>query len=160
MRYVAIGLIAMAAAMISSWYKKRLRERVEALEAMLGLVEHISSRVSGYMEPPSVWAENFESGSRAVGELLQLIKSGVRPSEAYERSADVIGTSVEAQALLGEFFSSLGGREIAEERRSIDRTLGGLRELVERERRAADERSGVAAVMALMLSAGGAILII
>ena len=78
MKYLGIALIALASSLGFSVYKRKLCARVDRLSAVFRLVEHISERVSGYLEPPSVWARGFSSGDCEVDGFLSLVASGVR----------------------------------------------------------------------------------
>lgn len=160
MRYVGLLLLALAALLLTSLYRKRLLSRVATLEACLALAMHARSRVSGYLEPPSVWAESFSHGNGEVMALATRVREGEPPADAYLSAADGLSLSREAREALGVFFSELGRDGVDIERRSMDRGIDRISALLEKERDECAERGRIAAVMALMLSAGGAILII
>ena len=160
MRYVGMALIVLSAALISSAYRARLSARTAALEALVALAIHIRSRVSGYLEPPDVWAQSHRTEHAAVAELLERIRSGDSPEAAYLSVADGLSLSAEASEVFGGFFSALGRGDMGEERKKNDSCVDKLSELLEKERDECAQRGRIAAIMALMLSAGGVILII
>ena len=160
MRYIGLFFIILAALFISSAYRAALAARCAALEAFLALATHIRSRVSGYLEPPEVWASGFSAENDGVERMLGRIRSGEGVYSAYTSVRDGLSLSREAKELVGAFFKELGRDAVEIERKSMDGVVDKLSVLLDKERDECSQRGRVAAVMALMLSAGGAILII
>lgn len=160
MKYVGIALVALAAALVTSSYRSRLLARTSLLETFVALALHIRARVTGYLEPPSVWANGYRAEGDEVGELLLRVRRGETPEAAYLAIRDGLSLSAEAKELVGSFLSGLGRDDVGNERKNMDIGVDKLSALLEKERDECAERGRIAAVMALMLSAGGAILII
>lgn len=161
MKYIGIALVVLAAALITSSYRSRLLARTSLLEAFVSLALHIRARVSGYLEPPSVWANGYQTEQKnEVQELLSRVRRGETPEAAFLAIRDGLSLPEEAKELLGSFFSGLGREDTVGEKRNMDVGVDKLSVLLEKERDECAERGRIAAVMALMLSAGGAILII
>ena len=160
MRYIGLALIILAVAVVTYSYRARLFARVSTLEAYLALAMHIRSRVSGYLEPPSVWAESFSSENGDAMALALRVRGGEMPGEAYLSLMDGLLLSEEAKEMLGTFFSRLGSGGLESEREGMDSGVNRLSVLLEKERDDCAQRGRIAAVMALMLSCGGAILMI
>lgn len=160
MRYVGLALVILAAVILTSSYRAVLSARVATLESYMALILHIRSRVSGYLEPPSVWAESFGKEGDGVRAFVERVRQGESPADAYLALRDGLSLSREAKEAIGSFFSGLGREGVEAERKSMDIGVDKLSALLEKERDECEERGRIAAVMALMLSAGGAILII
>lgn len=160
MKYIGLAMLALAAVLLTSAYKRALHIRVSALEDFVRLISHIRKRVCECIEPPKEWASCYNDGGRYTEEMLALIRAGQPPSTAFRSVSDGLPLSAEAKEALRGFFASLGRCGVDHERREIDRAVSQIGEMLERERDERDERARLAAVMALMLSAGSAILII
>ena len=160
MKYIGLAALALAAVLLTSAYKRALSIRVCALEDFVRLIAHIRSRVCECMDPPEGWSACYSDGGRYTEEMVVLIRNGQSPSVAFRSVSDGLPLSMDAKAALDGFFASLGKCAIAQERHGIELAVSQIGEILERERDDRDERSRLAAVMALMLSAGGAILII
>ena len=160
MRYVGCALIMLAAALVSSWYRASMASRLAALAALLSLSRHIFSRVSEYMEPPSVWSVGFLTGCPEVDALVEMIASGMTPAEAYGRGRLRALLSPSAREAADGLFNSPPRGEIGAERRVLGEITERIAAIYESERTEAGERCRVFAVMALMLSSGAVILIV
>lgn len=160
MRYLGAALIILAAALIASAYRERLHMRVRATEDVLALVRYIRERIVSGLEPPRVWARGFSGENQTLREMTAEIMRGVSPLDAYSDVRQRLQLSADADACLSELLSALGGIDIARGARLLERAEDTLSDILGKMRREAAERTRLAALVALMLSVGGAIVII
>ena len=158
MKYLGLALLVLAAWLIASAYRRALRLRASALEEVVSLARYAYSRVSEHLEPPAVWAAGYQTDNPAISELLRLVRGGRTPTEALSLSAEGLMLLPELRELAYGFFDELGSLGASASR--AGRSLEALEARLLSEREECEERGRVVAVMALMLSAGGAILII
>ena len=160
MKYIGLAMLALAAVLLTGAYRRALGIRVSALEDFVRLICHVRTRVCEQIEPPREWAACYSEAGEYTKGMLELIMTGQPPSSAFRSVACGLPLSIDAREALDDFFSSLGRSGIDRERQGIEHAAARIGEILERERDERDERGRLAAVMALMLSAGGAILII
>ncbi len=160
MRYLGAALIILAAALIASAYKERLHLSVSATEDVLALVRYIRERIVSGLEPPHVWARGFSGENGVLREMMTRIRGGASPLDAYLGVREELPLPADADGCFCELLSTLGGIDMARGAKLLERAEDTLSDILGKIRREAAERTRVAALVALMLSVGGAIVII
>ena len=160
MRYLGAALVILAAALIASGYKDRLSRAADTLGELLRLLRFVRSRVTCALEPPEVWARGYVTECAPVSRFVGYIAEGSAVWDAYGRVSGELDLPTEAQKTVRELFSSLGGLDVGADERALAAAEERLDAILREKRREVEERGRLAMAFALLISVGGALVII
>lgn len=158
MSVIGTLLVLGAALSLSGGYAKFIRGRLAELEAFLSFIRYLEERIEGYLEPVSVAAGRYR-GVLPAG-LLDLLRAGASPREAYSKARGRLTVCSRAEAVLFSLFETLGEGKAEQELRHIRDALGEVNAIYAEEREASQKSIRVAQALILAGALGICILVI
>lgn len=135
LRWGGGALILICAFFFGREYTRYTERRIDELEGFVALLNHIKRKISMYLTPMSGMLQGFENESLSdLGFISELEKSG-NLKKAFSECSKRSSLGKESLKLISECFSDFGQGYKEQELIRLERYIGSLSEILEKERK-------------------------
>ena len=133
MKLLAISLILFASSAYAYTRGEKEDYRISVLTELYSFIEHVGREISCYLKPLSDICKSYSSPILERLDFFNEIRAG-GAMRAYEKLSERVSFTERENEVLEPFFSLLGRGYAEEELRLVERTVGGLADLISLER--------------------------